>query len=115
MAFLFLRCQMKRNFIKHIAGFFFICLFIFNGLYSIFPSLFINDEPTIENVFNAETEKSNAEEKGEKALKEVYLNNIYPGELLSVIFSVTKILAAEQSMYKKDIHLSIPTPPPKFS
>lgn len=115
MAFLFLHCQMKRDCIKHIAGIFFVCLFIFNGLYSVFPSLFTNDEPAIENVFNPGTEKSSAEEKGEKALKEVYLNNIYPDEFLSVNFSVTKILVAEQSMYKKDIHLSIPTPPPKFS
>lgn len=105
---------MKRNYIKQAAGFFVVCLFIFNGLYSVFPSLFINDEPTIENIFNPETEKSSTEEKGEKALKQVYLNTIFPPELVSVNLPVTKILAAEQALYKKDIHPSIPTPPPKF-
>ena len=106
---------MKRNFIQHIAGFFFVCLFIFNGIYSVFPGLFAKDEPTIENVFNPETEKKSSDEKGEKELKEIYFDNIYPYELSVVNFSaITKNRVAEEMMYKKDIHPSIPTPPPEL-
>lgn len=105
------------NCARYIIVTFLISLFIFNGLCSIAPKLFSGTIPVIEKLYNSETEteKKESTERTEQGLKELYLNNSFPADLVAVYFySSEKNTTSSEVVYKKDIHISIPTPPPEF-
>lgn len=107
----------KMKIFRYITVIFFICLFVFNGLCTVFPKLFASNKPLIEKLYSSEneSEKKEKSERAEEELKELYLNNIYPYGLLSINSNVIeRNTIPYEAVCKKNVHLSIPTPPPEL-
>lgn len=104
------------SYFRYITITFFISLFIFNGVCSVIARLLPGDGTVIEKLYNAdtETEKKEGGERAEQEIKELFLNDSFPVDLLAVyFFSNERNTTSAGVMYKKDIHISIPTPPPE--
>ena len=108
--------QYHMNCSRYITILFFISLFIFNGVCSVVSRLLPGDETAIEKLFSTdtETEKKEAGERAGQEVKELFLNDAFPVDQLAVYFySSERNTTSAEVMYKKDIHISIPTPPPE--
>jgi hypothetical protein len=104
----------KRNF-KYLIAFFFILLFLFKGVASVYPGL-LNIEIS-EKLFCAanEEEKKNAEEKAEQEAKAFYLCNDCESGINLVKFTLLrKSIQRHHLMYKQSVYISIITPPPEI-
>lgn len=106
------------NYTRYITITFFISLFILNGVCSIVSKLLPGDGTVVEKLYHtdAETEKKETGERAEQEVKQLFLNDSFPVDLLAVYFySDERNTTAASVMYKKDIHISIPTPPPEMA
>lgn len=108
----------KRRF-KYLTVIFFITLFLFKGVASLYPTLLNSGESKSisEKLFCTENEEESksAEEKAEQETKALYLNNdCQPGVALIKFIPVIKSIQCYPVNYKQSVCISIPTPPPEI-
>lgn len=108
----------KRRF-KYWIAIFFIILFLFKGITSVYPTLLnIGISKTIsEKFFPLENDEENktAEEKAGPETKPLYWNNDHQPGIAIVRFVLTiKRIQYHHIMYKQSVYISIPTPPPEI-
>lgn len=106
---------MKKRYVQIVAACFFICLFTVNGLHSFFPRLFSCKNFAVENFAGPDAEKKDSSEKQSDEQKEFPADDFYPAEMQCLHLPLLQNLKQYRDLvFKKDIPLSIITPPPEL-
>lgn len=110
---------MQKNRFTYLIAIFFITLFLFKGIASLYPTLWNSTEgkSICEKLFCEanEDDKKNAEEKAEQEVKAFYVYNDYqPGIDIVKFILVIKNIQCHHLVYKQSVYISIPTPPPEI-
>jgi hypothetical protein len=107
---------MRKNFSKYIISIFFILLFISKGIISLVPFLSDANAASLitEMLADAEKESStkNSEEKSEIEKESAKYDTPHVFELVAFSFDAKKLEDIADN-YSPDVHIAIPTPPPK--
>lgn len=107
---------MKKNFFKYIVSIFFILLFISKGVVSLVP--YLSDANSVsliaEMLADAEKESSskNSEEKSEIEKESAKYETPHMLELVAFAPDSQKLIEISNNS-SPEVHLPIPTPPPK--
>jgi hypothetical protein len=102
---------------RYIIVVFFITLFLADGICSTFPQFFFDNTTVFEKLYSleSETEKKETGERTDSSIKKLYIDNTFPEDFSAAyLFYTTYNTAPVDVMYKKDIHISIATPPPEI-
>lgn len=105
---------MKNNFIKYITTFFLCFIFLLKGIAPVLHAA-VSDKSQIEMMSDIETEenKKTSRSLAETELPELYFPLNYFTAFHHSIQPASKIRVELKAAYKKQIVISIPTPPPE--
>jgi hypothetical protein len=109
---------MKKDHLRHFICLFFLVLFSFKGIISIFPALSAKAAKRVSLQISTESEpiesKKNAEETNEKEIKEFLLKSIAYYNIGNSAHIVTNTNIKSNNIDRKqDVFLPVITPPPE--